>query len=289
MVHLKLEGIRKSYGKKRVLRGISMELSNGIYGFLGANGVGKTTLFKIISGFTQKYQGTIWYPKYTENEVLLGVLPQNFTGYPNMTVREFLTYMANIKTKAEKQEVRKEIEEKMELFAIQDFHNKRLKALSGGQLRRVGLAQAFLFHPKLVLLDEPTAGLDPTERIRFKNYISDAGQKQTILLSTHIVTDLEFICREIFIIKGGVIAQQGTEEELIDRQRGNVWECTFEDERQMHEALAGQTLSMTYNDNGMVKARVVGTQMPTLDAWNVQPVLNDVYLSIFREEAGHAL
>lgn len=289
MINLKLEEIRKSYGRKKVLRGISMELSNGIYGFLGANGVGKTTLFKIISGYTEAFQGTVHYPKHTEDEVLLGVLPQNFIGYPNMTVREFLTYMAEIKRKAKKQEAVKEIEEKMELFAIQDYHKKRLKTLSGGQLRRVGLAQAFLFHPKLVLLDEPTAGLDPTERIRFKNYISDAGQQQTILLSTHIVTDLEFICREIFIIKGGVVAEQGTEEALINRQRGNVWECAFADERQMHETLAGQVLSMTYNDNGLVKARVVGPQKPVLDAWNVQPVLNDVYLSIFQKEAGHAV
>lgn len=266
-----------------------MELSNGIYGFLGANGVGKTTLFKIISGYTKAFQGKVWYPQYRENEVLLGVLPQNFIGYPNMTVREFLIYMANVKTKAKKQKVISEIEEKMELFAVQDFQKKRLKALSGGQLRRVGLAQAFLFHPKLVLLDEPTAGLDPTERIRFKNYISDAGQQQTILLSTHIVTDLEFICREIFIIKGGVVAEQGTEEELLKRQSGNVWECSFANERQMHEALAGQTLSMSYSDNGQIKARVVGEQMPVANAWHVQPVLNDVYLSIFREEAGHAV
>lgn len=289
MVRLKLERIRKSYGKRKVLKGIDMELSEGIYGFLGANGVGKTTLFKIISGYTENFQGKIWYPKHREDEVLIGVLPQNFTGYPNMTVREFLTYMADIKTKAGKQKMQEEIDEKMELFAVQDLHKKRLKALSGGQLRRVGLAQAFLFHPKLVLLDEPTAGLDPTERIRFKNYISDAGQEQTILLSTHIVTDLEFICREIFMIKSGIVADQGTEAELIERQRGNVWECSFSNERQMHEALAGQTLSMTYSDKGMIRARVIGPQMPVLDAWNVQPVLNDVYLSIFREEAAHAV
>ena len=289
MIRLKLERIRKSYGKKKVLKGIDMELTEGIYGFLGANGVGKTTLFKIISGYTENFQGKIWYPKHKEDEVLIGVLPQNFTGYPNMSVREFLAYMADIKTNARKQEVQEEIEEKMELFAVQDLHKKRLKALSGGQLRRVGLAQAFLFHPRLVLLDEPTAGLDPTERIRFKNYISAAGQEQTILLSTHIVTDLEFICREIFIIKDGIVADQGTEEELIDRQRTNVWECAFANERQMHEALAGQTLSMTYSDNSMIRARVIGAQMPVPDAWHVQPVLNDVYLSIFREEAGHAV
>ena len=289
MIRLKLERIRKSYGKKKVLKGIDMELTEGIYGFLGANGVGKTTLFKIISGYTENFQGKIWYPKHKEDEVLIGVLPQNFTGYPNMSVREFLAYMADIKTNAGKQEVQEEIEEKMELFAVQDLHKKRLKALSGGQLRRVGLAQAFLFHPRLVLLDEPTAGLDPTERIRFKNYISAAGQEQTILLSTHIVTDLEFICREIFIIKDGIVADQGTEEELIDRQRTNVWECAFANEWQMHEALAGQTLSMTYSDNGMIRARVIGAQMPVPDAWHVHPVLNDVYLSIFREEAGHAV
>lgn len=264
-----------------MLKGIDMELSYGIYGFLGANGVGKTTLFKIISGYTQDYQGSVWYPKLGQNEVLLGVLPQNFIGYPTMTVREFLTYMANMKIQANRQDVQREIEEKMELFAVADLHKKKLKALSGGQLRRVGLAQAFLFHPKLVLLDEPTAGLDPTERIRFKNYISDAGNEQAILLSTHIVSDLEFICREIFVMKDGIVAEQGTEEALLRRQEGNVWECAFANERQMHEALAGQAVSMTYSDHGMIKARVVGTQ-PVPDAYQIQPTLNDVYLSIFR-------
>lgn len=280
-MNLKLERIRKSYGRKKVLQGIDMELSQGIYGFLGANGVGKTTLFKIISGYTRDYQGSVSYPKCKKGEVLLGVLPQNFIGYPTMTVREFLTYMANMKTEASKQDVRMEIEEKMELFAVEELHRKKLKALSGGQLRRVGLAQSFLFSPKLVLLDEPTAGLDPAERIRFKNFISDAAKEQTILLSTHIVSDLEFICREIFVIKDGIVAEQGTQEELLRRQEGNVWECAFENERQMHEALAGAAVSMTYSDQGMVKARVVGAR-PVPDAYQIQPALNDVYLSIFR-------
>ena len=111
-MNLKLERIRKSYGRKKVLQGIDMELSQGIYGFLGANGVGKTTLFKIISGYTRDYQGSVSYPKCKKGEVLLGVLPQNFIGYPTMTVREFLTYMANMKTEASKQDVRMEIEEK---------------------------------------------------------------------------------------------------------------------------------------------------------------------------------
>ena len=264
-MNLKLERIRKSYGRKKVLQGIDMELSQGIYGFLGANGVGKTTLFKIISGYTRDYQGSVSYPKCKKGEVPLGVLPQNFIGYPTMTVREFLTYMANMKTEASKQDVRMEIEEKMELFAVEELHRKKLKALSGGQLRRGGLAQSFLFSPKLVLLDEPTAGLDPAERIR----------------STHIVSDLEFICREIFVIKDGIVAEQGTQEELLRRQEGNVWECAFENERQMHEALAGAAVSMTYSDRGMVKARVVGAR-PVPDAYQIQPALNDVYLSIFR-------
>ena len=125
-MNLKLERIRKSYGRKKVLQGIDMELSQGIYGFLGANGVGKTTLFKIISGYTRDYQGSVSYPKCKKGEVLLGVLPQNFIGYPTMTVREFLTYMANMKTEASKQDVRMEIEEKMELFAVEELHRKKL-------------------------------------------------------------------------------------------------------------------------------------------------------------------
>ena len=173
---LELKDIKKSYGRNVVLDGINATLGNGVYGFLGANGVGKTTLFKIISGFLTNYKGEVVYPNMDgKKDTLLGFLPQSFSGYPDMNIYQFLSYLGNIKSNASKIRVNNDIDKKLNLFNLENIKHKKLKKLSGGQLRRVGLAQAFLLDPKIVMLDEPTTGLDPTERINFKNYISNFG------------------------------------------------------------------------------------------------------------------
>ncbi|KEH89096.1 ABC transporter ATP-binding protein [Clostridium novyi A str. BKT29909] len=283
---LKLENVTKSYGNNVILDNINLELENGIYGLLGANGVGKTTLFKVISGFLMDYKGKVVYPKLNDkNETLLGFLPQSFTGYPEMAVQEFLKYIGGIKANASKNIINKEIDEKLELFGLTDFKNKKLKTLSGGQLRRVGLAQAFLLNPKIVMLDEPTTGLDPTERIRFKNYISEFGREQTILVSTHIVSDLEFIAKEIFILKDGNFVMKGNEKQLVERCNNLVWEASFKNEMELHNRLKDYTISMIYDDGGITKARVVSEKPPVPNAINVVPTLNDIYLFNFKKEA----
>lgn len=283
---LRLKNITKSYGKRIILNNVNFELKSGIYGLLGANGVGKTTLFKLISGFTTDYSGEIVYPKLSNsNEVLLGFLPQNFTGYPHMTIQEFLVYIGNIKSNVSQSRINKEINEKMELFGLREFKNKKLKNLSGGQLRRVGLAQAFLLNSKIVMLDEPTTGLDPTERIKFKNFISEFAREQTILISTHIVSDLEFISKEIFILKNGKFVMSGTEKELLDRCSDCVWETSFQNEMELHKELKNCTISMIYEEGNSIKARVISKEMPTPNAKKISPNLNDVYLFNFKKEA----
>lgn len=284
---LYLNDIRKSYGNNEVLKGIDGKLENGIYGFLGANGVGKTTLFKIISGYIKDFQGDVEYPKLEDkNNILLGFLPQNFIGYPDMTIDEFLIYIGTVKSDLNKNEILADIDEKLELFNLSDIRKKKLKTLSGGQLRRVGLTQALLLNPKIIMLDEPTAGLDPTERNRFKNYISNLGHNQTILLSTHIVTDLEFITKKIFIMKDGIFAMEGTEKELIERCNGFVWESEFENEFVAQEKLQGRLISMIYEDSGVTKARIISQYKPLENSLEVKPTLNDVYLINFQKEAG---
>lgn len=283
---LRLKNITKSYGKRIILNNVNFELKSGIYGLLGANGVGKTTLFKLISGFTTNYSGEVVYPKLSNSdEVLLGFLPQNFTGYPHMTIQEFLVYIGNIKGDVSQRIINKEINEKMELFGLKEFKNKKLKKLSGGQLRRVGLAQAFLLNPKIVMLDEPTTGLDPTERIKFKNFISEFAREQTILISTHIVSDLEFISKEIFILKNGKFVMSGSEKELLDRCSDCVWETSFQSEMELHKELKNCTISMIYEDGNSIKARVISKEMPTPNAKKISPNLNDVYLFNFKKEA----
>ncbi|MCB2362409.1 ATP-binding cassette domain-containing protein [Clostridium estertheticum] len=282
---LKLLNVTKYYGKNLVLDNINLELENGIYGFLGANGVGKTTLFKLISGFLTDYKGKVLYPTLKDaNEILLGFLPQSFSGYPHMTVQEFLAYLGHIKSNLAKHLINKEIDEKLDLFALTDLRHKKLKTLSGGQLRRVGLAQAFLLNPKIVMLDEPTTGLDPTERIRFKNYISEFSREQTILISTHIVSDLEFISKEIFILKNGSFVMSGTEKQLVNSCNNFVWEVSFKNEMELHKHLKDCTISMIYEDGEKIKARVISVDPPVSDAINVVPTLNDIYLFNFRKE-----
>lgn len=283
---LELINVTKYYKKNIVLDNINIKLENGIYGFLGANGVGKTTLFKLISGFLTDYKGTVLYPNLKdENEILLGFLPQSFSGYPHMTVQEFLDYLGHIKSNIAKHIINKEIDEKLDLFGLTDLKHKKLKTLSGGQLRRVGLAQAFLLNPKIVMLDEPTTGLDTTERIRFKNYISELSHEQTILISTHIVSDLEFIAKEIFILKDGNFVMSGTEKELVNQCNNLVWEASFENEIELHKNLKDCTISMIYDDGGKIKARVISVDSPASNAISVVPTLNDIYLFNFKKGA----
>ncbi|MDR7870353.1 MAG: ATP-binding cassette domain-containing protein [Tissierellaceae bacterium] len=283
---LELVNIKKSYGRNMVLNGINANLGNGVYGFLGANGVGKTTLFRIISGFLTDYKGNVVFPSIDDKkQVLIGFLPQSFSGYPDMTVYQFLSYLANIKSNDKESRINKDIDEKLELFNLINLKHKKIKKLSGGQLRRVGLAQAFLLDPKIVMLDEPTTGLDPTERINFKNYISNFGHNQIVLISTHIVSDLEFIAKEIFILKDGHFVMNGTEKELIGQSEGLVFEASFTNELEMHDKLRGYTISMIYESDGMTRARIISSTQPVPNAVKVKPTLNDVYLINFRKEA----
>ncbi|SFG21883.1 ABC transporter [Lachnospiraceae bacterium C7] len=196
---LEIKNVMKEYGNKKILKGVNMSLDKGIYGLLGKNGAGKTTLFKIISGYTKKYSGSVSVGNDNSEEKSVGILPQNFQGYGELNVREFLKYVFKLKGLDKEQEY--EIDEKIKIFSLEQHEKKLLKNLSGGQLRRVGLAQAFLGNPEVVLLDEPTAGLDPTERVKLKKYLAEVGEKCTILLSTHIVSDLEYISKKNFNIK----------------------------------------------------------------------------------------
>lgn len=282
---IKLVGVSKGYKKNLVIKNINLEIGEGIYGFLGANGVGKTTLFKIISGYFTKYKGKVIYPDLEGKEIpMIGYLPQEFKGYPQFSVYEFLKYIANIKGKKSDEELELEIENKLEIFNLKEIKNKKLKSLSGGQKRRVGLAQAFLLNPKIVLLDEPTTGLDPNERIHFKNYISNLKNKQIILISTHIVSDLEYIAKKIFILKDGTIVEEGAEEELKNKALGYIWEVVPESIRDREKIITEYLVSKIYESNDSIRIRVISENRPNINARKVEPTLEDIYLMHFQRE-----
>ena len=281
-MNLTLNNVEMQYGNKKVLNGIDMDLAPGIYGLLGANGAGKTTQFKVISGYATQYKGEIHYPasRKRAKEVLIGILPQVFVGYPLMTVYEFLMYMGRIKSGFNRAGIEEDVLNNMEVFGLKELQNKKLKSLSGGQLRRVGLAQAFLLNPKIILLDEPTTGLDPTERIRLKNYLSNISKTQIIIISTHIVSDLEYLANKIFIIKSGYIIASGNESELINDCEGSVWEVPIHD-RDTEYSIKNELVSMIHEDRGVTVARVINRKKISKEARLVKPTLNDAYLYYF--------
>ena len=209
---LSVDRITKQYKNKIAVDRISFELTEGVTGLLGANGAGKTTLMRMMSGILTPTGGEITadgIPVNTENyRALLGYLPQDFGYYPEFTSREFLEYMGALKG-IEKKKAREKSSELLELVGLSDVARKKIKTYSGGMKQRVGIAQALLNDPAILILDEPTAGLDPKERVRFRTLIEELGKKSIVLLSTHIVSDIEHIADRIIMMKDGNLIWQG--------------------------------------------------------------------------------
>lgn len=211
-MELVIDRLSKQYKNKIAVDRISIKLQTGIYGLLGANGAGKTTLMRMSCGILRPTSGTISFDGIDVSEEsyrsILGYLPQDFGYYPEFTGQDFLLYMAALKGIAKPQAKKKAVE-LLQLVSLQDVAKKKIKAYSGGMKQRLGIAQALLNQPKLLVLDEPTAGLDPKERVRFRNLIKDLGRDSIVLLSTHIVSDIEHIADDILIMKSGQIIYQG--------------------------------------------------------------------------------
>lgn len=209
---LTIDRVSKQYKNLIAVDRISANLGKGIYGLLGANGAGKTTLMRMICGILKPTGGTISYDGIDVGEeayrAILGYLPQDFGYYPEFSATDFLLYLAALKG-IPKAQAKRKTEELLELVSLQDVGRKKVKTFSGGMKQRLGIAQALLNEPKLLVLDEPTAGLDPKERVRFRELIEDLGKESIVLLSTHIVSDIEHIADEILMMKEGQLTYQG--------------------------------------------------------------------------------
>lgn len=288
MLELRLEKVSKMYGSKKVVDGIDYTLSHGIYGLLGANGSGKTTLLRMICGILEVTEGKIICEGNeigkmgAEYRRLLGYLPQNFGYYPEFTARRFLLYLAALKA-IPKREAADRAEELLRLVDLEQVKDKKIKTFSGGMVRRLGIAQALLAEPEILVLDEPTAGLDPRERIRFRNIISALSKDRIIILSTHIVSDVEYIADNILLMKEGRLILTGGIEHILEQVRGKVWECCVRPE-ETESYQAKLSISNLRNTDQGVKLRIVSDGCPLTDAVPVDPDLDDVYLYYFREE-----
>ena len=213
-MELKIDRLSKQYGSKIAVDRVSLMLTPGVIGLLGANGAGKTTLMRMLCGILKASSGTVSFNGYDvsteEYRSQLGYLPQDFGYYPNFTGVDFLMYLSALKG-LDKQSAQKRSAELLSLVGLQEKAEKKIKTYSGGMKQRLGIAQALLNHPKILILDEPTAGLDPKERVRFRDLIAEEGKENIVLLSTHIVSDVEQIADRVLLMKDGQIIYDGKE------------------------------------------------------------------------------
>ncbi len=283
--------LTKEFGSFRAVDRVSFTMTNGVYGLLGVNGAGKTTLMRMLTTLIKPTDGEIlWdgqdvFKMDGQYRKLLGYLPQDFGYYPDFSIYDYLMYIASIKgirPAAAKERV-KELLKQVGLFRAR---HKKMKNLSGGMKRRAGIAQAMLNDPKILILDEPTAGLDPSERIRFRNLISELSGDRIVLLSTHIVSDIEYIANEILLMKDGCITLSGTASEVVHSMPERVWTFSVP-KAQIDAYLRAYKVSNIKTVPGGAELRVLSITCPHSAAMEVETTLEDVFLYYFGESAGN--
>ncbi len=283
MPELRLERVGKFYKGMPAVVEIEYVFQKGIYGLLGANGAGKTTLLRMISGLLRPDSGRILCNHQEisrmggEYRRMLGYLPQEFGYYPNFTLWRYMRYLAELK--AVPPELAEErIEELLEHTGLKEVKKERMKNLSGGMIRRAGIAQSLLNHPDILILDEPTAGLDPRERIRFRNFIRSLGRERIVILSSHIVSDIEYLTDEILLMKSGRLAAGGSLKQICETVRGKIWEILADAEAAERLNQEFVVSSMKNLDDGRVCVRIVSEQKPAEHAVWAEPELEDAFL-----------
>lgn len=289
-IELQAEHLCKSYRKKEALKDINFKLEQGVYGLLGENGAGKSTLMRILTTVDFPTSGSVLYKGKNITEMdedyrdLIGYMPQDYSVYPGFTAIGFLNYMGTLKG-IPKDELKIKIPEVLEFVNLSDVANKKVRTFSGGMKRRIGIAQAILNDPQILILDEPTAGLDPTERIRFSNILSNMAKEKIILLSTHIVSDIEAIANRLIIINNGKITETGNIDTMVEGVAGKVWEATVTQDR-MNDINKEKAVIHIKQAGKEVRIRFVGEALPDSQCKSVIPTLEDYYIYVSRKQKG---
>ncbi len=283
---IRIENLNQYYGKKQALKDVNLTIEAGMFGLLGRNGAGKTTLMKVLATLLPKSEGQITIcnrPVEHAREVrnITGYLPQEFSMYPNMSVYEAMDYLG-VLSGLPKSQRKQRIPELLERVNLQDDRRKKVKALSGGMKRRLGIAQAILHDPKVLIVDEPTAGLDPEERVRFRNLLCEIAEGRIVILSTHIVGDIEATCENIAVLDRGEIIYQGTAAELISQAEGCVYQAELEDLKKRCTV----TSMLTLGNNVMV--RFLSAEKPFASAKLCDAGVEDAYMYLMQGRGGEA-
>ena len=286
-MELKVTQLTKQYGPKTAMDHLDITLSNGVYGLLGANGAGKTTLVRLLCNIQTPTFGKITLDGKDISVLgeryrnLLGYLPQHFRYYPEFTAWDFLMYVATLKGLSEKQ-AKNKTSELLEAVDLSKEGYRKIKTFSGGMKQRLGIAQAMLNNPRILILDEPTAGLDPKERVRFRNLISAFSKDRIVILSTHIVSDVEFIAEEIIMMKAGRVLHFGRPQEITEEIEGYVWECMVPTRYAEQYSGTLNVSNLRNIENECTVLRVISESKPMENAVQVKPTLEDLYLFYFK-------
>lgn len=280
-MELSVHSLTKNFGDKCAVNDVSFNLSYGVYGLLGPNGAGKTTLMKMLVNILEPSSGEVLLDGVNIKELganyrdKLGYMPQDIGVYKNFHARRFLKYIAALKGITGKAADQK-IEELIDLVGLKDVGKKKLGGFSGGMLRRIGIAQTLLNDPQILILDEPTAGLDPQERIRFRNIISELSENRIVLLSTHIISDMEFIAGKVIFMRDGTILKIDTTERLLQEAEGKVWTAVVA-HSELNKIKNRFTIGNIIQRSDGVGIRIVGDRKPDFLCEPAKPILEDVF------------
>ncbi|WP_333859480.1 ABC transporter ATP-binding protein [Clostridium sp.] len=287
-MELEICNLTKKYKDKTAVNNVSLKISPGVWGLLGANGAGKTTLIRMITGIMAPTSGDILYDGMKISVLkgaygdILGYLPQDFGFYPEFTVMDYLEYMSALKGLT-KRDTKTKIDELLQILTLTEVRKKKISKLSGGMKRRVGIAQALLNDPEVLILDEPTNGLDPGERVKFRKLISEFAKNRIVLISTHIVSDVEYIATCNAIMKEGEIICTGATEELVKTIEGKVWESIILPRQLLSYEKSTRIVNILNEENGNLSIRYLSNTPDIPNSKAAVPRLEDLYLWMFPE------
>jgi ABC-2 type transport system ATP-binding protein len=282
---IEINDLSVQFGKGTLaINHMNLSINQGIYGLLGENGAGKTTLMRVLTTIIKPTSGNIMLGgidlkvgNYEKIQRLIGYLPQELGLYPNLSVRETLEYMGGL-AGIPKAECKKQIDYYLEKTSLMEHQKKKNRQLSGGMKRRVGLVQALLHNPQILIVDEPTTGLDPEERIRIRNLLVDFSRDRIVLFSTHVLEDLAATCNSLGILRKGNLIYNGNRDALLKQVKDCVWICRLDNEEEFHKISARYFISSKKYVEDSIEARIISDKQPDIPGIITEPTLEDAYI-----------